>query len=499
MALTLPTLVELDEICDKLRISLSSEDLVAYQGMMQGYVDAYNTVDAIPGKKPETYYPRGGWHRPAAEENKFNEWYVRCAIDGEADGPLKGWDIAVKDNVMVAGIPMMNGASTMEGYTPNVDATVVTRLLKSGARVVGKANCEYFCLSGGSHTCANGPVRNPINPERMAGGSSSGSAVAVATGECRGALGGDQGGSIRMPASFCGIVGMKPTFGLVPYTGIMPIEITVDHVGPMTRTVADNAKMLKALAGKDGFDPRQVYADEQVQDYEALLDKGVAGLRIGILQEGFGWAESDSKVDARVMAAARKLAELGAEVSQVSVPLHKLGSTLWAPVGIQGLYATMLVGDGYGISREDYYATDLMKFHARWRDQADEMSATTKLLMLFGEYVNARHGSYHYGKAINAVKTLRAAYDEALAQFDMLLMPTTPMTATEFPADDDVSQVKGAFEMLANTSPFDLTHHPAIAMPCGDVDGLPASLMLVGRHFDEARLYQAAAALEASL
>lgn len=397
---------------------------------------------------------------------------------------------------MVAGVPMTNGASTLEGYTPNVDATVVTRLLKAGAEVAGKANCEYFCLSGGSHTCSNGPVQNPLNPSRMAGGSSSGSAVAVATGECRGALGGDQGGSIRIPASFCGIVGMKPPFGLVPYTGIMPIEITVDHVGPMTRTVADNAKMLSALAGADGFDPRQTKVSEGPFAFEAGLDKGIKGLKVGIPDEGFNWPESDAKVDEAVLRSANRMEALGAEVSRLSVPMHRKGAQLWVPVGLRGTYVTMMLGDGYGTGRSDYYATDLMRFHAGWRGRANELSATTKLVMMFAEYINDRHGGYYYGKATNIVRLLREAYDKALDDVDVLLMPTTPMVAPAFPAEDVRSQVEGAFQMIANTSPFDLTHHTAIAVPWEEVNGLPSSVMLVGKHHSEDMLYQAASALE---
>ena len=158
---------------------------------------------------------------------------------------------------MLAGVPMMNGAATLEGYVPDIDATVVQRMLDAGATIVGKAHCEFFCMSGGSHTGATGPVHNPHKMGYSAGGSSSGSAVLVALGEVDMAIGGDQGGSIRMPASFSGIYGMKPTHGLVPYTGIMPIEIYVDHTGPMTASVADNALLLEVIAGPDGYDPRQ--------------------------------------------------------------------------------------------------------------------------------------------------------------------------------------------------------------------------------------------------
>src|SRR5947199_2685820 len=199
---------------------------------------------------------------------------------------------------MLAGVPMMNGASTLEGYVPDFDATVVSRILDEGGEIIGKTHCEYFCLSGGSHTNATGPVHNPHKKGYSAGGSSSGSAVLVARGEADMALGGDQGGSIRMPASFCGIYGMKATHGLVPYTGIMPIEIYVDHTGPMTRTVADNALLLEVIAGPDGYDPRQ-YAP-RVQSYTDGLERGVRGMRIALVREGFGRPDSERTVDEKV-------------------------------------------------------------------------------------------------------------------------------------------------------------------------------------------------------
>ncbi len=163
--------------------------------------------------------------------------------------------MALKDNVALAGVPMMNGASTLEGFVPASDATIVTRMLDAGATILGKAVCEHFCLSGGSHTSDPGPVHNPHRIGYSAGGSSSGSGALVAAGEVDLAIGGDQGGSIRIPASYCGIVGMKPTHGLVPYTGVMPIETTIDHTGPMTASVGDNALLLEVLAGPDGLDP----------------------------------------------------------------------------------------------------------------------------------------------------------------------------------------------------------------------------------------------------
>jgi amidase len=291
---------------------------------------------------------------------------------------------------------------------------------------------------------------------------------------------------------------MKPTHGLVPYTGIMPIEIFVDHTGPMTANVADNALLLEVLAGPDGFDPRQY--NVQVQPYREALGRGVAGLRIGIVREGFQAANAQEDVNAKVRAAAERLARLGATVRELSIPMHLLGPALWTPIGVEGLTQTMMHGDGYGLSRPDLYVTSLMDFHRNWRTRANEMSETTKAFTLLGTYIRRQHGSRYYGKAMNIARRLTAAYDSALTQYDLLLMPTTPIKATPLPVPDAPRQevVDKALNMIANTASFDITHHPAMAIPCGMSDELPVSLMLVGRHFDESTIYRAAHAFEQS-
>ena len=231
-------------------------------GLMAGSIAAYNVIDAMPDEVPPVRYPRTPGYRPDPQHNRHNAWYRKTAIKGAPDGKLRGKRIAIKDNVMVAGVPMMNGASTLEGYVPDFDATIVTRMLDAGGEIVGKTHCEYFCLSGGSHTNATGPVHNPWKMGYSAGGSSSGSAVVVALGEADMAIGGDQGGSIRMPASFSGIYGMKPTWGLVPYTGIMPIEIyrrshrTDDGIGQRQRAAARGHRRRRRLRLRGSRRPR---------------------------------------------------------------------------------------------------------------------------------------------------------------------------------------------------------------------------------------------------
>jgi amidase len=391
---------------------------------------------------------------------------------------------------------MMNGASTLEGFVPEMDATIVTRLLDAGAVILGKAHCEYFCLSGGSHTSAAGPVHNPMKHGYSAGGSSSGSAALVAAGEVDMAIGGDQGGSIRMPASYCGIYGLKPTWGLVPYTGVMPIEIFVDHTGPMTATVKDNALMLEVLAGDDGYDPR-IKAPATVS-YSEALSGGVKGMKIAVVKEGFGWPNSEADVDAKVRAGVKLFEKLGAQVTEVSIPMHLVGGAIWTPIGAEGLTQTMMWGDGYGVSRSDLYSTALMDFHRGWRWRADELSETTKLMTMLGTYINQQFGSRFYGKAVNISRRLKAAYDSVLAEHDLLLMPTLPLKATKLPEPGAPREeiIARAFEMLPNTAPFDITHHPAMSIPCGLGDGLPIGMMLVGKAFDEATIYRAAYAFE---
>jgi amidase len=496
MPVPAPSPEQLQSVAKQCGLTLNDADIASFGTLLAGFVGAYDVVDELPDEIPPVKYPRDAGAKPSLEENRHNAWYRKVSIKGAPSGKLKGKRIAIKDNVMIAGVPMMNGAATLEGFVPNFDATVVTRLLDAGAEIVGKAHCECFCLSGGSHTGAAGPVHNPWKMGYSAGGSSSGSAVVVALKEAEMAIGGDQGGSIRMPSSWCGIYGMKPTWGLVPYTGIMPIEIFVDHTGPMTRTVSDNALMLEVIAGDDGYDPR--IRAPKLQPYSQLLGGGVKGMKIGIVREGFEQANAEQVVNEKVRAGAKKFTNMGATVSEVSIPLHLTGPALWTPIGAEGLTQTMMWGDGYGLSRADLYSLALMDFHRGWRKRADELSETTKLLLMLGTHMNNTYGPRYYGKAVNITRRLTAAYDQAFKEFDLLLMPTTPMKATPLPGHNAPREeyVQRALEMISNTAPFDLTHHPAMSLPCGMAEGLPIGLMLVGKHYDEATIYRAAYAFE---
>jgi amidase len=496
MAVKRLTVSQLHDVAADLGITLTDEDARSFLGLMAGSFAAYDVVDGMPDFLPQVRYPRTPGYRPEGAENRYNAWYVRTTVKGAAEGKLAGKTVVLKDNVCLAGVPMMNGASTLEGYVPDVDATVVTRVLDAGGTILGKAHCEYFCFSGGSHTGAAGPVHNPHRMGYSAGGSSSGSAALVAAGECDMALGGDQGGSIRIPAAFCGIYGLKPTHGLVPYTGIMPIELTLDHTGPMTATVADNALLLEVIAGADGLDPRQ-YAPRTAA-YTQALGGGVRGLRIAVVREGFGHANSEPAVDDKVRAGAARFRTLGATVEEVSLPMHLAGPAIWTPIALEGATELMMKGNGFGTNWRGLYVTSLLDAHAGWRQRADELSDTLKISMFLGHHFVKHHRGHYYAKAQNLSRRLRAAYDAALARHDLLLMPTLPMKATPLPPADASREVyvQRAFEMIANTCPFDATGHPAMSLPCGLAEGLPVGLMLVGRHFDEPTIYRAAHAFE---
>lgn len=497
MTVKRPTLSQMRDMANRFGMSLTDGELAEFSEIMEPYVQAYDRLDATPDYLPEVRYPRSPGHFPDFAENPLNAWYVKTEVRGAPDGPLRGKRIALKDTVCLAGVPMMNGSSIMEGYTPEIDATIVTRMLDAGAVITGKAHCENFCLSGGSHTNAKGPVHNPWKHGFMAGGSSGGSAALVAAGEVDMAIAGDQGGSIRIPSSNCGVYGMKPTHGLVPYTGVMPVEQTIDHVGPMTNCVADNALLLEVLAGEDGLDPRQ-YAPQTFR-YTEALGRGAQGLRIGVLKEGIHRPESDPDVDHKVLAAAERFRELGARVEEVSIPEHHLAVDCWTAITVEGLQDHMMHGNSAGTNYRGLFLPSMIDHMAQWRSRADELSHSLKVCMFLGEFFQEQYRGRFYGKAQNLMRRVNQKYAQAFGQYDLLLMPTVPMKPQPIPpADCSISlYVQRAFEMIGNTAPFN-GGLPAMNVPCGLSEGLPIGMMLVGPKFGELKIYQAAHAFEQS-
>ena len=487
MPITSPDAAAIATIAKQYGLGLDDSDVEAFGPFVEGLLGSWDAVEELYQQISPTV-PERPSTRPAAADNPLNAWYMTTSISETDSGPLAGRTVAIKDNTMVAGVPMMNGSHTVEGFVPSRDATIVSRLLAAGAIITGKSVCEDLCFSGGSHTARTGNVLNPWDHNRSAGGSSCGSAALVADGAVDLATGGDQGGSVRIPAAYSGIVGHKPTHGLVPYTGAFPIEQTIDHLGPMTATVADAALMLSVMAGADGLDPRQPRGLE-TQDYLGAIGQSAEGLRVGVVTEGFGQENADPGVNDAVRAAVDQLVGAGMSAEEVSIPWHFHGARIWDVIATEGATAQMIDGNAYGLNWQGLYDPELIEYYGRqWRARANEFSETVKLVVLAGRHALNTEQGKHYAMARNLALELTRAYDAALANYDVLVMPTLPITASELPqpeaARDEV--IGKALEMIANTAPFDVTGHPAISVPAGLVEGLPAGLMVIGSRFDDA-------------
>lgn len=487
---------DIKSISEDLRLKLTPEETSAIYEFCDGTCKDYQRVYELTAPTPTVKYPR----TPGYRDTQDDSWYYRCDIKGAEKGLLAGKTVAIKDNVTVAGVPMMNGSKLLEGFVPDRDATVVTRILDAGGRILGKSVCEDLCFSGNSCTSSTGPVKNPHDPTRSAGGSSSGSGSLVARKVVDVAIGGDQGGSIRIPASWCGIVGLKPTYGLVPYTGIMPIEKTIDHAGPMARTVEDCAALLEVIAGyDDGNDPRQFPAVPH-PPYSKLVNDGIKGKKIGILTEGFVDVEEDL---ARVVRQrALTLKEEGAEVSDVSLPIHNDGLAIWTPVAFEGTYQMMIKGNGHGYNWKGSYDLPLQEALAgAYNLRPFDCPLPVKIVMIFAEYMQRNYQNKFYGKAQNLVQHLTMEYNRILKDYDVIVMPTIPAKAFKLPSKGHsvYETLKLELDMIRNTAPFNATGHPALSVNAGLSEGLPAlpcGMMIVGRMFDDLTVLQVARAVE---
>ena len=507
MPTTAPDRKAIRELAESLGIRLGEEELSSYEAMISGAYRILRWMDTQDEVVPPVRYPREMGYRPSRGENPYNAWFWRTEIRGNPDGPLAGKRVGIKDTICVAGIPMINGGRLLEGFIPEIDATVVTRLLDAGATILGKTTVND---GAGDSIETNSPlatVRNPRKPTHAPGGSSNGSAAALAAGDIDLAIGGDQGGSIRIPASWSGVVGLKPTYGLVPYTGVVTIDMTIDHIGPMANSVADLASMLSVIAGPDPFDPRTRGVEPVDTDYGSAVGRGVAGLRIGLLKEGFGqdpWEDiglpgSEAVVDAKVRAAAAELVAAGAIVSEVSVPMHFDGLRIFYGFYSEGTAQFMINGNFMGTNWLGYYNRPLAEFHgAALQARPNDLSPAFKGVLLLGEHLRRTTFGRYYAIGQNLRPRLREAYDRVLAECDVLVLPTTPFRATPIPPlDCSISdRIAFAMQMIGNTCQFGVTGHPAISVPCGMEDGLPIGLQVVGRHLDEHTVLRVAGAVE---
>jgi amidase len=496
MALRRPTADDLKQLAAANHFNLNPDELADFQAMMPQMFETLDGLDRAPSPVvPLKYAERNRGARPQPEDDPFNAILRRCSVKGAQSGKLAGKRIGIKDCIAVAGIPMTCGSLVMDGYVPENDATLVRRILEAGGEVVAKLNLDNFAFSGAGDTSAFGPTRNPHNRDHLAGGSSGGSAAALYYDDIDITVGGDQGGSIRIPSSWCGVVGLKPTHGLVPYTGCVGIDPTFDHAGPMGRSVADVALLLEVIAGKDPEDPRQ--GEVKVEPYTQALRDNLKGIRIGVVREGFGSAGAEPDVEQAVHRACEVLRELGATLEEVSIPAHRSADAITWGLIAEGATALMY-GNGVGYHFKGYYDAGLASTLGRFRKaQGDDLPPTVKLVLLVGSYLNNRYHGRLYAKAQSLRASWRAAYDTVLERVDALLMPTTPMKAHRYqPNLRPAEIISHGWNMLGNTAVFDMTGHPSLSIPCAMSAGLPVGLMLTGRHFDEMTLLRIADAFE---
>jgi aspartyl-tRNA(Asn)/glutamyl-tRNA(Gln) amidotransferase subunit A len=412
---------------------------------------------------------------------------------GEDPGPLAGVPVALKDNMCTSGVPTTCSSRILDGWCPPYDATVVEKLAAAGAVVVGKTNLDEFAMGSSTENSAFGPTRNPHDTSKVPGGSSGGSAAAVAAGFAPLALGSDTGGSIRQPAALCGVVGMKPTYGGVSRYGLIAFASSLDQIGPFARTVADAAALYEAIAGHDPRDTTSI--PEPVPAVGPGLGEGVAGLRVGLVTELCEAEGIEADVTARVREAADALEQAGAKVDEVSVPAAVYGLSAYYLIAPAEASSNLARYDGvrYGL-RVDAPTTGEMYDRTRTEGFGPEV----KRRIMLGTYaLSAGYYDAFYGKAQRVRTLILRDFEAAYAGFDVLLSPTAPSTAFALGA-----KTADPLTMYLNdvcTIPSNLTGHPAMSVPFGTGDdGLPVGVQVMAPALGEPLMFRVAAAVEAA-
>lgn len=409
---------------------------------------------------------------------------------GEDLPPLAGVPMAIKDNICTAGVRTTCGSLMLENYTPDFNATVLERLNQAGAVMTGKTNLDEFGMGNTNATSHFGVTHNPLDQSRMPGGSSGGSAAAVAAGAATFALGTDTGGSIRQPAAYCGLVGLKPTYGLVSGYGVIDFAPSMDHLGPLTLDVGDCALVLQAIAGRDPLHP--MTQGSEVPDYSAFLGRDIRGLKIGLPREYFG-PEISAGVKSQVMAAVGKLEALGAKVEETSIPYATFAPATYLVISSAEAFSNLSNFDGvrFGYRAE---GQDLHNMYRRTRYEA--FGPDLRQRLTFGALaLGANHYEDYFVQAQKIRTLIKGAVEESLGRFDLLITPTTPDPAPALEHHDSLVMRKQDMCLpLANLSGL-----PAITIPCGSVDNLPVGLQIMAAPYAEGLLLQAAYALEQQL
>ena len=422
-------------------------------------------------------------------EDAFEQAKRMDEIAKHEANPLFGLPIGVKDNIVTKGMTTTCGSKFLENFVPAHDATVVERLHEAGAVTIGKLNMDEFAMGSSNENSAYKPVRNPWNTKHVPGGSSGGSAAAVAAGEVLFSLGSDTGGSIRQPAAYCGVVGLKPTYGLVSRYGLVAFASSLDQIGPLTRTVEDNAYLLSAIAGHCDMDSTS--ANVNPTDYTQALTGDIKGLKIAVPKEYFGEGISEG-VKENIRAAIKKLESLGATVDEVSLPNSKYALATYYLLASSEASSNLARFDGirYGVRAEADALEDVFKY-SRAQGFGDEV----KRRIMLGTYaLSSGYYDAYYKKAQQARTLIKQDFDQVLANYDVIIGPTAPTPAFELGAQNDDPVTMYANDIL--TIPINLAGVPAISVPAGLVDGLPVGLQIIGKHFDEATIYRAAHAFE---
>ena len=413
---------------------------------------------------------------------------------GEDLPPLAGVPLAIKDNLCTKGVPTTCASRMLAGFVPPYESTVTGRLWDAGAVLLGKTNLDEFAMGGSTETSAFGPTANPWNVDHVPGGSSGGSAAALAAGACMASLGSDTGGSIRQPASFCGVVGLKPTYGRISRYGLVAFASSLDQVGPFSSNVADTAALLQVMAGYDPRDSTSLKVP--VPDYSADLEKPIKGLRVGLVRECFEQDGLSVEVKASVLAAAEQLQALGAELVDVSCPRFTDGIATYYVIAPSEASANLARYDGvkYGFRAED--ADSLAAMTSRSR--AEGFGSEVQRRILIGTYaLSAGYVDAYYKKAQQVRTLIRRDFDAAYQTVDVLLTPTAPTTSFRNGAHADDPLAMYLADLL--TIPANLAGLPAISVPCGfDSAGLPIGLQLIGNVLEESRLLQVAHQYEQS-
>jgi Asp-tRNA(Asn)/Glu-tRNA(Gln) amidotransferase A subunit family amidase len=409
-------------------------------------------------------------------DDPHNAFRYRFRAGGES-GPLSDLDVAVKDNIAVAGVEMTCGSEGLS-FEPPYDASVVDRLRSAGATVVGTTNMDEFAYFTTGETCAHGRVDNPVVEGAVPGGSSAGSGAAVAAGEVPVALGSDTGGSIRIPASFCGVVGLKPTHGAVPRFGFADLAPSLDHVGPLAESVETAARAFEAIAGPDPYDPSTLTAPDPEGVVDAV-ERDVDGLRAAVVTDSM--ALSDGGVTAAVESAATDLAEAGVRVDRV--PLDGYGDAGLALSFVSGAeFASVMASNGQTYGTGTGYAEPWLSAVEGANESGAYGDNVRKQLIDHGT-LTAVTGGRNYVLAQNARREFVAGVSDLFDTYDALLTPTTAVTAPGF---GEIADDAGLLQTIANTAPFNLTGHPALSVPCGEADGAPVGLQVVADYHEEA-------------